>query len=314
MKIIVTGAGGFVGHAVVKRLTATGSRVIACVNSRGSRRVLNSCHFDGLLGSAEFGQMIQFEKPDGLVHCAGSASVGASIANPELDHENNVLLTRDLYACVARFSPRTRILFTSSAAVYGQPDSLPINELTACNPISPYGKHKMECEEIGEWFRQHLNLDIVNLRIFSAYGPGMEKQVLWDTYQKSISRDTVMLGGDGSETRDFVYVDDIAKLIDHIVHAPQWKQSVLNVASGETVTIRQLAEQFLFALGYRGQLRFSGVISVGSPRYWSAGNATLSKLNLGPSVVLEDGLREYVRWIRHIEGATDPNRFLARAG
>ena len=314
MKIVVTGAGGFIGDAVAKKLSASGSRVIACVGIKGSQSVLQSCQYHGVLDSAEFGHMIQYEQPDFLVHCAGSASVGASIANPERDHANNVLLTRSIYSSVAQFSPRTRIVFTSSAAVYGQPDSLPVNEWTACNPISPYGKHKLECEEIGEWFRQHHNLDIINLRIFSAYGPGLRKQVLWDIFQKSIDSETVLLGGDGSETRDFVYVDDIAKLIDHIVQVPSWKQSVLDVASGESVTIRRLAERFLSVLEYRGQLCFSGEISAGSPRFWSASSETLSRFNLGPSVLLDEGLREYVRWIRDIEGVTNSNRFLARAG
>ena len=315
MKIVVTGASGFIGSAVAKGLVATDARVIACVSPKGLRggekvdRIYN-----GMLGGPCFWQLLYDEKPDWIVHCAGSASVCASISNPDLDHASNVVLTRNIYACVAASSPRTRIIFMSSAAVYGQPEGLPINESTQCNPISPYGRHKQKCEEIGDWFRDHRGMNITNLRIFSAYGPGLTKQVLWDIYQKSVNGDDVELVGDGAETRDFVYIQDVANLVNHIVNTSHWNQNVLNVASGETVTIRQVAEQFLSELGYRGQLRFSGTIPLGSPRFWSADNTKLSRLELGPSVALEKGLREYVRWIKDAKGAFDSNRILARTG
>jgi len=248
------------------------------------------------------------ETPDYVVHCAGAASVGASIANPSHDHASNVALTRKLYACIAAASPRTRVLFMSSAAVYGQPEQLPINESTQCKPMSPYGLHKLECEEIGLWFRENDGMRITNLRIFSAYGPGLKKQVLWDTYQKSLKGDCVELGGDGTETRDFVYIRDLTNLVTKIVKNSNWNENLINVASGETVTIRALAEMFLSELGYRGQLRFSGTIPIGSPRFWTADNSKILGL------ALEDGLREYVRWIRDAKGTFDSNRILARAG
>ncbi len=314
MKILVTGANGFIGNAVAKDLVATGFDVMTCVRSRVLPRAEVGRIYSGAIGTAAFQQMLRTESPDYVVHCAGAASVGASIANPAHDHASNVALTRNLYACVAAATPRTQVLFMSSAAVYGQPEQLPINESTQCKPISPYGRHKLECEEIGQWFRENYDMRITDLRIFSAYGPGLRKQVLWDTYQKSLQGDCVELGGDGTETRDFVYIRDLTNLVTKIVKNSSWNENLINVASGESVTIRELAEMFLSELGYRGQLRFSSTIPIGSPRFWKADNSKLSGLGLRPRVALEDGLREYVRWIRDAKGTSDSNRILARAG
>ena len=314
MKVLVTGANGFIGSAVAQELVATGFDVIACVRSivlpqAASRRI-----YCGELSGPDFQKYLRDEQLDYVVHCAGAASVGESIARPGQDYASNVVLTRNLYACIAVASPRTRVLFMSSAAVYGQPEQLPIIESTQCKPISPYGLHKLKCEEIGQWFRENHGLQITDLRIFSAYGPGLKKQVLWDTYQKSLKDNCVELAGDGSETRDFVYIRDLTNLVMAIVQDSSWNENRINVASGETVTIRELAEMFLSELGYRGQLRFSSTMPIGSPRFWKADNSMLLELGLHPCVALADGLREYVRWIRDAKGTFDSNRVLARAG
>lgn len=314
MKVIVTGANGFIGDAVTKELVATGHDVIACVRSKALPHAAAVRVYCGEMSGPAFQQYLRDEKPDYVVHCAGAASVGASIASPGQDYASNVVLTRNLYACIAVASPSTRVVFMSSAAVYGQPEQLPITESTQCKPISPYGIHKLRCEEIGQWFRENHGLQITDLRIFSAYGPGLKKQVLWDTYQKSLNNPCVTLGGNGSETRDFVYIRDLTNLVMAIIRDSSWNENQLNVASGESVTIRELAKAFLSELGYRGQLRFSGTISPGSPRFWKADNSKLVELGLRPCFVLEDGLREYVRWIRDAKGTFDSNRILARAG
>ncbi len=314
MKVLVTGANGFIGDAVTKELVATGHDVIACVRSIVLPQAASRRFYCGEMSGLDFQQYLRDEKPDYVVHCAGAASVGASIASPGQDYASNVVLTRNLYACIAVARPSTRVVFMSSAAVYGQPEQLPITESTQCKPISPYGLHKLKCEEIGQWFRENHGLQITDLRIFSAYGPGLTKQVLWDTYQKSLNAPCVTLGGDGSETRDFVYVRDLTNLVMAIIQDPSWNENRINVASGESVTIRKLAEVFLSELGYRGQLRFSGTMPSGSPRFWKADISKLMKLGMRPSVALEDGLREYVRWIRDAKGTFDSNRILARAG
>jgi UDP-glucose 4-epimerase len=314
MKVLVTGANGFIGNAVARELVATGFDVIACVRSMVLSPAEMGRVYCGEMGGPAFQQLLRDETPDYVVHCAGAASVGASIAKPDLDYASNVVLTRNLYACIAVASPSTRILFMSSAAVYGQPEQLPITESTQCKPMSPYGLHKLKCEEIGQWFRDNHGLQITDLRIFSAYGPGLKKQVLWDTYLKSLKDNCVELAGDGSETRDFVYIRDLTNLVMAIIQDSSWNENRINVASGESVTIRELAKMFLSELGHRGQLRFSGTISVGSPCFWKADNSKLLGLGLRPSVALEDGLREYVRWIRDSEGTFDSNRILARAG
>ena len=165
MKILVTGANGFIGNAVAKELVAAGFDVIACIRSAVLPQSDVCQVFGGEIGGAAFQQLLRSETPDYVVHCAGAASVGASFANPNQDLASNVILTRNLYACIALASPQTRVLFMSSAAVYGQPEQLPITESTPCKPISPYGTHKLRCEEVGHWFSENHGLQITNLRV-----------------------------------------------------------------------------------------------------------------------------------------------------
>lgn len=315
MKILVTGAGGFVGDAICRELFTQSHDVIACATARGIRHGLQArCITYTPLAPPWLPALLLKEQPDWVVHCAGSASVASSLADRNKDFLSSVGLTKVLYDAIHQSSPRSRVIFTSSAAVYGSPEILPISEQSPCNPISPYGEHKLQCEQLGEQLARRCGSQVVNLRVFSAYGPGLTKQVLWDIYSKSRVNREVVLGGDGTETRDFIYANDLARVVAKIIQHPQGIGSVLNVSSGSSVTIRELATKLLSKLSFDGTLRFSGNDCVGSPKYWSSNSNTLARLNIANPTSLDHGLTLYASWLRQNEGADNSRSILARAG
>jgi nucleoside-diphosphate-sugar epimerase len=198
--------------------------------------------------------------------------------------------------------------------VYGQPANLPIAEETPLRPISPYGHHKLLCEEICRKYHELGGVSTAVLRIFSAYGPGLAKQVLWDIHQKSQSCGIVRLDGTGEERRDFVYADDVARVVQCLARndLPSWL--MLNVASGRSVCIHELAEMLLARLGRANRVVFSGRPRRGSPQAWEADVTRLRSLALDPFTPLELGLDHYAAWLRETQGGADANRILAVAG
>ena len=113
----------------------------------------------------------------------------------------------------ASLSPprRPRVVFVSSAAVYGNPPSLPVDEKATPCPMSPYGRHKVECEQLLREFHERIELPSVSLRVFSAYGEGLRRQIFWDVCVQALANGEIRLHGSGSETRDFVHAYDVAK-------------------------------------------------------------------------------------------------------
>jgi nucleoside-diphosphate-sugar epimerase len=302
--VLITGAGGFLGSRIAEILRVSGQHVLP---------------FAGRLPSEEFAGLLRKSRPRLLVHCAGTSRVERSFEQTAADFHDNVVVTESVLAALAAASPGTRFVFLSSAAVYGEPLALPITEQTPPRPISPYGHHKLLCEGICRKYHELSGVSVAVLRIFSAYGPGLAKQVLWDIHQKSRqrtsqSRGIVRLDGTGQERRDFVYADDVARLVLRLVRndLPNWL--LVNVASGRSISIRELAEMFLAKLGRTGHVIFSGRSRRGAPRTWEADVAQLGSLGLDSLTPLECGLDHYAAWLREIEGGADANRILAVAG
>lgn len=313
-RIVVTGAGGFLGNQIARQLISAGHRV-AVSFSRGGSFMPGALHsWTGPLPSPAFDALVRSFQPDWVVHCAGSSRVAKSFEDPQQDFRNNVLATRAVYQAVGASAPRAGVVFLSSAAVYGQPERLPVLESTPTAPLSPYGEHKLECERIGREYSGTAGISTLNLRIFSAYGPGLRKQVLFDLYRKACSGGTILLDGDGSEERDFVHVSDVARIVAWGVAQNLSGFETVNVASGSSCTIRELAARFLTALGMPRAVRFSGRVGPGTPRTWRVDHSKLCRLGLRPATSLETGLRGYADWLLQDQGVPDADRHVAAAG
>ncbi len=257
----------------------------------------NLCSYEQLsLPSPRFGEILRERGPDLVIHCAGRTSVPLSVREPFMDYQSGPALTASLLEAIRLEAPATKFVFLSSAAVYGCPTQLPISETTELAPISPYGFHKWQCELLCREYQQSFQIPTCSVRIFSAYGPGLRRQVIWDLCTQAITQGRISAQGSGSESRDFIHVMDIVSAVRCISETAPLCGEVYNIASGEETSVRSIAEMIVAALDKTIPIDFSGTVPAGTPLNWRADIAKIQKMGFRPSVQIKKGISQFVRW------------------
>ncbi len=298
--LLVTGIAGFIGRYVARHFAERGWSIVGTDNSPPENApIANLAAYRRLqLPDPELSSILQEYAPQVCIHCAGRASVGLSVTDPTADFYSNTLLTLEMLDALRRHAPNCRFIFLSSAAVYGNPQSLPIGEEQPTSPLSPYGFHKLQGEQLCLEFAKIYGLPTASARIFSAYGPGIRRQVMWDICHKAIFQSSVNLQGTGRESRDFIHALDIARALLSIAETAPMTGEAYNLATGEEVTISQLASQILTTLEYPDSPQFDGIVPVGNPLNWQADISKLRSLGFSPTVTLDRGVKTFANWCR----------------
>jgi UDP-glucose 4-epimerase len=282
-RVAVTGADGFLGSFITRELRAKKIEVMAL----GSDHPEMDCQI--------LAPLLQNFAPTAIVHAAGPASVNLSMARPLADFRRSVGGLYELLEAARLACPEALLLFLSSAAVYGDPETLPVAETAPTRPLSPYGFHKLACElALREYFEVY-GLRSVSLRIFSAYGEGLRRQLLWDVCQKAL-RGNFVLQGDGSQTRDFIHARSVAEAIVVLASQNGPFPPILNLASGEEVSVRQAAAWICGELGVRANPRYDGKSPAGNPQRWRGNAEMLRSFGWSPRILAEAGIRAFARW------------------
>lgn len=299
-KILITGVNGFIGHSAAeyfgKEYDVHGMDISTEYRGGGEKITYYQCNMSQ--SPAELSMIVTGIQPDVILHCAGSANVGASVVNPMADLDGNLHSLYQLLIALKAIEKKPKIIFLSSAAVYGNPKQNPIRETDEPAPISPYGLHKLMCEKLCHYFNQVHGYRICSLRIFSVYGSGLRKQLLWDIYQKYQSTGAIRLFGTGDETRDFIHVSDLLKAMECIL-AYEGPEEIFNVANGEEVSIRELAHTYARKLGESEDIvSFNGETKEGDPKNWRADISLLKETGYRKQMELEEGVGSYVAWVK----------------
>lgn len=283
--IVVTGAAGYIGGQIALKLADAGQKVLG-IDLRPPHSGLIPAFTDFVQGDfaeeAALSKIIE-SQPTAIIHCAGTSLVGPSVMNPAEYYKNNVTKTMALLDIVRHALPRTRFVFSSSAAVYGEPIMNPCHEVDPCEPISPYGESKRMVEQILESYHRAYGLDYVAFRYFNACGAdpdGRHGQDAGATHliarllEATRDNGTFKIYGvdyasdDGTCVRDYVHVDDIAHA--HILALnPTIKSGVYNLAGGEGTSVKQVVEQAKIVIGLMPTIEF-GEARVGDPAMLTA--------------------------------------------
>ena len=225
--VIVTGSAGYIGGQIVLQLKDAGHTVYGIDRRESSRHLLGVCDrflLQDFAADVALSWIIN-KQPDAIIHCAGTSLVGPSIQNPSEYYNNNVIKTLKLLDILRRSLPRTRFIFSSSAATYGEPIMNPCQEVDPCEPVSPYGQSKLMVEQILASYHRAYNLDYVAFRYFNACGadsrgrhgqaPGATHIIARVLESIRDQKEFVLNGDDfptedGTCVRDYVHVEDIA--------------------------------------------------------------------------------------------------------
>jgi UDP-glucose 4-epimerase len=306
---VITGAAGFIGSNLVDELLTRGHQVIGIDNFDTGRRenlfrALQNKQFkliEADISSTGFGSDIK-GKADVVFHLAAISSVKRSLENPILVNKTNVAGTVNVLE-MARRLDATRVVFSSSAAVYGNPDTMPVSEVAPCSPLSPYAASKLSGELYVRSYGSSYGIENSILRYFNVYGPRQAYSeysgVISIFINQALRNKTLTIEGSGENTRSFIYIDDIVKATLLASEKAEADGAILNLSGTETISISKLAE--LIKKTVKGTR--SGITHV-APRPGdvksSIGNIERAEklLGFGPVIDLEDGLQKTIEWYR----------------
>jgi UDP-glucose 4-epimerase len=298
--VAISGHLGFLGSAVARRFAAKQYLLagIGLSNSPNGNRGTCGIEHEIPLTDPRLDEIIRELRPDYFIQCAGSADVGASFRDPPKDYRDNVVVTEIILESLRKYAPECGFVLLSSAAVYGNPRLLPVSEQDRCVPISPYGCHKLISEQVVAEHVADRGLTAAVLRIFSAYGTGLRKQVIYDLCAKLTERGaaSIQVLGTGAESRDFIHADDVAAAVEHVVS--NRLKGTINVASGKETRISDLAFMLKELTGSQADIEFTGENRTGDPLRWQADITRLEETGYRSVVGLEEGLKKYVDWFR----------------
>lgn len=259
-RIVVTGAAGFIGGETILKLVDQGHTVLAMDNRIPPvhLREIGVTWFTGDFAGEVALDAIQNFEPDAIVHCAGTSLVGPSITNPRLYYENNFVKTQQLVNFLVDKKIATKFIFSSSAAVYGEPIFNPCQEIDPAAPISPYGQSKLMVEWMLESYHRAYGLDYVAFRYFNACGadsqgrhgqePGATHLVA-RVLEAHLGRGEFVLNGtdfetdDGTCVRDYIHVEDLAEAHIRAVTVPTGVYNLgTNIGHSNINVLRAAAE------------------------------------------------------------------------
>ncbi len=245
MRVIVTGGAGFIGAHIVEALRARRYKVVVVDDLRAGRKYQppsGVSFYEEDIGSERLDGIFNEVQPDYVIHLAAQTKVDHSVEEPLADAMVNVLGTLNVLECCRKHRVK-KIVFASTAAVYGNPEVLPVTEEHPIRPRSPYAVSKYAAELHLNVFKELYGLDYTILRYSNVYGPAQgsrSEDVISAMIRLIRAQQPVRIYGDGSQTRDFVYVSDVAEA--NVLALQAGSGEVINISSGTQTTVKALCE------------------------------------------------------------------------
>ncbi|MBI3953773.1 MAG: NAD-dependent epimerase/dehydratase family protein [Chloroflexi bacterium] len=308
-RVLVTGGAGFIGSHVVDALVAGGAEVVVVDNLSTGRRE----NVPGATGLVQRGieepsllEVFRRQRPEAVVHLAAQSSVAASMRDPALDARTNILGAINLLRCCQETGVK-RVVYTSTGgALYGEPTYLPCDERHPIEPLSYYGLSKHTVERYLKLFAQDTGLRYTILRFANVYGPRQdpygEAGVVAIFASLLLQGKAPTIFGDGEQTRDFVYVEDVVQAC--LSALERGASQAYNIGTGTQTSVNSLFRSLASLTGYRGQPIY------GPPRSGDVRHIALTpqkaatELGWRPQTALAAGLERTVAHFRQARAPT----------
>jgi len=299
---LVCGSGGFIGHHTANYFVRKGW-FVAGAGHRQSLSLIDYTkkfpYFVGDFSDYSFNQyLLDKVQPTHIIYLAAPANVANSFVEPFNDFCKQTQPLFSILEASRKLTPPPKFLLVSSAAIYGNPSSLPISESAQPSPISPYGFHKLQQELIADEFFKIFDVPVCKVRIFSTFGEGLRKLAVWEITRRALVND-FSVKGSGDESRDYLYVEDIANAMYTICNNGDFKGEVVNLGSGYETSINSLVNLIYDSIGIQEEPQFTGQETIGNPQKWCADVEYLKFLGFNQSISLKVGLHQTVNWIKN---------------
>lgn len=297
--VLVTGAYGFLGRHTALEFSRSGAHIIGLGHGMWPESEWRAWGLSKWHSGAVTVENIldHGDNPDWIIHCAGGGSVGFSVSNPLLDFQRTVGGTSEVLEFIRKYAPGAGLVYPSSAAVYGCARTVPISEEDNTAPVSPYGVHKQMAEQLCRSYGNSFGVKCAILRLFSVYGPGLRKQLLWDACHK-LQTGEPCFGGTGLEKRDWLHVADASKLLRLAAERVAPDCPTVNGASGEGVEVREILSEVNAGLNLDVVCQFTGVGRPGDPLHLVANVSKAMDWGWRPEISWGKGVKEYAEWFR----------------
>jgi UDP-glucose 4-epimerase len=303
MKVLVTGGAGFIGSHVVDRLILEGHEVVVVDNlATGKRRNINrAARFYKMdIQSWRLERVFRNERPNVVMHLAAQMDVRKSVEDPMFDAQVNVLGTLNVLQQAVKHGVRKVIFSSSGGAIYGEQETYPAPETHVMKPLSPYGLSKLCGEQYLSYFQRVSGLQAVSLRYANVYGPRQDPEgeagVVAIFIQKMLNGEQAVINGNGRQTRDFVFVDDVVEA--NLAMMGQETQGTYNVGTGVETSINDL---FRILVQHTGSTckEMHGPAKKGEQARSVIDSAKLRhEVSWEPKADLSDGLKKTVEYFR----------------
>ena len=303
MNIVITGGAGFIGSHIVDALQEEGHNITVIDNlSSGKRENIPNTRLleIDILSYDEINKALKEIKPDIIYHLAAQINVRTSVEKPLFDAETNILATINILEQAKDIGVKKIIFASTGGAIYGEQDYFPADEQHIERPLSPYGIGKLASEKYMYYYHKNFDLPYIALRFANVYGPRQdphgEAGVVAIFTQKMLKGEQPIINGDGLQTRDYVYVKDVAKA--NVAALTSNFVGAINIGTGIETNVNELFHKIKSLIG-------ANVIEKhGPPKKGEQKRSVLNWqrakeiLNWQPQYSLDEGLKETVEWFK----------------
>jgi len=300
MRILVTGGSGFIGQHIAEMFASEEHDVIVIDKRKNTWPFLYN---NILLVKEDIRNYDQiknyFEDVDYIFHEAALVSVPDSMKKPNLTIDNNINGTVNILKAAVEKNVK-KIIFASSCAIYGMNDKIPLNENEKAYPLSPYAISKLSAEYFLKMYNEEFGIKTTSLRYFNVYGPRQEyssqySAVISIFVNNALQDKDLIVYGDGSQTRDFVYIDDVVKANKMVMNQEDGK--IFNVGFGEKASISELAKEIIELTNSDSKIIYKQA-RYGEVKHSLADITKISQIGFKPEFNLKEGLEKLIAFFK----------------